>query len=165
MTDRPASPGTALTRAVAFALLWVVLMPSAKAGDLAMGAFATACATWTSLRLLPPALGRLRVAALLLQVPRLLWASIVAGFDVARRALAPRMPLQPGFVDHATALPRGTARTTFATITGLLPGTVPAGERDDALVYHVLDTGQPVADELRAEERQLAGVLEPGRPA
>jgi multicomponent Na+:H+ antiporter subunit E len=161
----PSPRRAVLVRAAAFALLWVVLMPSAKGGDLAMGAFATACATWTSLRLLPPALGRLRLGALLLQVPRLLWASIVAGFDVARRALSPQLPLQPGLVDYPTALPRGTTRTTFATITSLLPGTVPAGEGENALVYHALDVGQPIVDELRAEERHLAGVLEPGRRA
>lgn len=155
----------AAPRAFAFALLWIVLMPSLKPGDLAMGAFAVACATWTSLRLLPPALGRVRVLALLLQVPRLMVASIAAGVDVARRALAPRVALRPGLVDYPVLLPRGCARTTYATITSLLPGTVPAGERDDVLVYHALDTGQAVVDELRAEERRLADALVPGERA
>ncbi len=155
MRARVATPA----RALAFAALWLVLMPSAKAGDLAFGAFATACATWASLRLLPPGTGGVRASGLLRHVPRLFVASIVAGWDVARRALAPTPDVRPGFVDHATSLPRGMARTTFATVTSLLPGTVPAGERDAAIVYHALDVGQPVADELRAEEARLAPAL------
>jgi multicomponent Na+:H+ antiporter subunit E len=154
-----------VTRAFAFALLWLALLPSAKAGDLAMGAFAVACATWTSLRLLPPSLGRVRLGLLLLQVPRLAWGSVVAGLDVARRALSPAMPLATGMVDCPVALPRGVGRTTFATITSLLPGTVPAGERDDTLEYHVLDVGQPVLEDLHEEERRLDSVLRPRTPS
>ena len=67
----------------------------------------------------------------------------------------PRMPLQPGF-RRVPAEPsrRGHARNTFATITSLLPGTVPCGDgRADAIVYHCLDVGQPVVEQLADEER------------
>jgi len=149
----------AVARGIAFGALWLILMSSGKAGDLAMGAFATLCATVISLRLLPPAQGRVRVAALLLQVPRLLRESVVAGVDVARRAFAREVAVRPGFVDFPAAMPRGTARTGFATITSLLPGSVPAGETDTAIVYHVLDTTQPVVAQLREEEHRLARLL------
>jgi multicomponent Na+:H+ antiporter subunit E len=149
-------------RGASFALLWIVLMPSAKPGDLAMGAFAAACATWASLHLLPPARTHVRIGRLLGHVPRLLVASVVAGVDVALRAFSPRPRVQPGFVDHPTAMPRGLARTTFATVTSLLPGTLPAGERDATIVYHALDVAQPVAEELRAEEERLRSALDPG---
>jgi multicomponent Na+:H+ antiporter subunit E len=102
---------------------------------------------------------------LLLQVPRLAWGSVVAGLDVARRALSPAMPLATGMVACPVALPRGVGRTTFATVTSLLPGTVPAGERDDALDYHVLDVGQPVLEDLHDEERRLDSVLRPRTPS
>lgn len=148
-------------RAFAFAILWLVLLPSAKAGDLAMGIVAVAGATFLSLRLLPPAAGRVRIGSLLLQVPRLLRESVVAGFDVARRAFARELPARTGFVTHTTALRPGVARNGFTAITGLLPGTVPAEETHTAIVYHALDTGQPVAAALAAEERRLAPILQP----
>lgn len=150
-------------RAVAFALLWLVLLPSAKMGDLGMGLAAVIAATWSSLRLLPPASGRVRLGALLLQVPRLLRESVVAGFDVARCAFARELPPRAGFVVHATALAPGVARNGFTAITGLLPGTVPAEDTGAAIVYHALDTAQPVAESLAAEERRLAPILQPDR--
>lgn len=155
----PSARAAALARAVAFAALWIVLMPSTKTGDLAMGVFATAAATALSLRLLPPAMGQVRVLALLLQVPRLLLQSVLAGVDVARRALAPTIDLHPGMVDYPVSLPPGVARTSFATITSLLPGTVPAGESATHITYHALDTTQPVVAELQAEEQRLGALL------
>ena len=153
----------AAARALAFGALWMVLLPSGKPGDLAMGLVATAAATWTSVRLLPPAAGRVRLLALAAQVPRLLWASIVAGADVARRAFARELPARTGFVAYRTALPRGAARNGFATVTSLLPGTVPAEDTAAAIVYHALDTAQPVTHALAAEERRLAHVFAPER--
>ena len=85
------------------------------------------------------------------------------GIDVAGRALAPRVRLHPGFVRFPLGLPVGLARNTFTTITSLLPGTVPCGEDDGVLVYHCLDTTQPVVDQLLEEERRLAGAVVPGR--
>ena len=154
---------SALIRGVAFFILWMVLMQSVKVADLAIGAFATACATWVSLRLLAPASGRLRLGNLLMLVPHFLWQSVWAGIDVAGRALAPRERLHPGFVRFPLGLPVGLARNTFTTITSLLPGTVPCGEDDGVLVYHCLDTTQPVVDQLLEEERRLAGAVVPGR--
>jgi multicomponent Na+:H+ antiporter subunit E len=138
-------------------------MPSIKPGDVAMGVFATACATWASLRLLPPAAGSLRFRALLALLPHFLWESVVGGIDVARRAFSPRMPLAPGYVKCPLDFPPGMARNTFATITSLMPGAVPAGEDEDALLYHCLDTTQPVVEQMWEEERLLARALVAGR--
>jgi len=160
----PRAPARAgAVRAVLALALWLVLMPSLKPGDLAMGAFAAGCATWVSLHLLPPAAGTLRFAALLALLPHFLWESVLGGLDVARRAFAPRMPLAPGYVKCPLDLPPGMARNTFATITSLMPGAVPAGEDEDALVYHCLDTSQPVVEQLWEEERLLTRALVAGR--
>jgi multicomponent Na+:H+ antiporter subunit E len=88
-----------------------------------------------------------------------LFHSIVAGADVARRALDPRLPLRPGFVAYPTGLPRGLRRNVFATLTSLLPGTVPTGELEGQLFYHCLDVEQPVLAELAAEEEALVRAL------
>jgi multicomponent Na+:H+ antiporter subunit E len=150
-------------RGAAFFLLWLVLMQSAKAGDLAIGALAAAAATGLSLRLLPPAAGGLRFGPLLLLVPHFAWESLRAGVDVARRTLAPRLRLRPGFVRCPLDFPPGLARNTFATITSLMPGAVPVAQDEGALEYHALDTSQPVVEQLWHEERRFAKALVAGR--
>jgi multicomponent Na+:H+ antiporter subunit E len=163
----PASPEsprlTAVWRGASFFLLWVVLMQSTKAGDLAVGAFAAASATWLSLRLLPPAAGCLNFGRLLLLLPHFAWESLRAGVDVASRALAPSVRLQPGFVSCPLDFPPGLARNTFATITSLMPGAVPVAQDEGALEYHALDTSQPVVEQLWKEERLFARALVAGR--
>jgi multicomponent Na+:H+ antiporter subunit E len=155
--------GIALARFLGFAALWIVLIRSAQPADLAVGALTAAAATWVSLRFLPPDAGRVKFAALAARLPRFLWQSVLAGIDVARRALAPSMPLRTGFLAYRTGLPRGAARNAFATITSLLPGTVPAEDDASGILYHCLDTTQPVAEQLATEEREYAKALEPGR--
>ena len=161
---RPASrTRTAWARGAAYLALWVVLMPSPEPADLAVGALAAAGATWVSVRLLPPESGSLRFGVLLALMPHLLWEAVLAGIDVARRALSPRVALDPGFVNCPLGFPPGLARNTFATITSLLPGTVPVGEGDELLVYHCLDVSQPVVEQLGVEERLFAEALVAGR--
>ena len=154
---------SALLRAAAFFIFWLVLMQSLKPSDIAMGALATVVATRVSLRLLPPAAGCLRFGSLLLLLPHFLWQSVRGGVDVARRALTPRLPLQSGFVSCPLGFGPGLARNTFATITSLLPGTVSCDEEDGLLVYHCLDTGEPLVEQLWEEERRLARALVAGR--
>jgi len=150
---------TALWRGTAFFLLWMLLMQSLKRGDLAVGVLASVGATWVSLRLLPPSSGGLRFGRLLMHLPHFVWESVLAGVDVARRALHPGMPLRPGFVTCPLSFPPGFARNTFATITSLLPGSVSAGEVEGVIVYHCLDTTSPVVEQIWKEERLLARAL------
>jgi len=150
-------------RALLFFGLWLIIDQSAKPANLFFGIVATAGATWTSLHLLPPATGRVRIFALLRLLPRFLWQSLVAGVDVARRAFSPSLPLKPGFVDYPVTLPRGSARNMFELISSLLPGSVPTREDDAVIEYHCLDQAQPVVEQLAAEERAYAEALVPGR--
>jgi multicomponent Na+:H+ antiporter subunit E len=152
-----------LARGVGFFAVWVVLI-GASPSDLAVGVLAAAAATRTSLRLLRPQPGRVRLTALLSLIPHFLWKSVVAGVDVARRALDPRrLRLRPGFVVCRVGFAPGPARNAFAAMTSLLPGTVPCADEDGALVYHCLDVGQPVLEELAEEERRLAQAREAPR--
>jgi len=150
-------------RALLFFALWLVIDQSAKPFDLVFGILATAGATWTSLWLLPPETGRVRLFTLLLLLPRFLWNSLVAGVGVARCAFSPSLPLNPGFVDYPVGLPRGSARNAFELISSLLPGSVPTDETDTAIEYHCLDVKQPVVEQLAAEERAHAPALIAGR--
>ena len=150
-------------RAVLYFAIWIVIDQSAKPANLVVGVLAAASAAWVSLKLLPPQRGRVRIGVLLLLLPRFLWQSLVAGFDVARRAFAPRLQLQPGFVDYRTGLPPGPARNAFELIASLMPGSVPSDESAEAIEFHVLDLRQPVAEQLAAEERVYARALLPGQ--
>ena len=149
----------ALARGVGFFAFWVILIGFSPA-DLVVGLIAAAAATWTSLRLLAPQPGRVRLTALLSLIPHFLWKSVVASVDVARRALDPRLPLRPGFIAYRVGFAPGPACNVFAAITSLMPGTVPCADEDGALVYHCLDVGQPVVEELAEEERRLAQARE-----
>jgi multicomponent Na+:H+ antiporter subunit E len=154
---------TALWRGTAFFLLWMLLLQSTKPADLAVGLLASVGATWTSLRLMPPACGCVHFGRLFALLPHFLWESVLAGIDVARRSLQPRMPLSPGFVTCPLSFPPGFARNTFATITSLLPGSVSAGESEGDLIYHCLDDASPVVEQIWKEERLLVRALVAGR--
>jgi multicomponent Na+:H+ antiporter subunit E len=149
-------------RGLLYFAVWIIVDQSAKPANLVVGLIASAAATWASLKLLPLASGRVRLGALLLLLPRFLWQSVVAGLDVARRAFAPRLDLQPGFVDYRTQLPPGLARNAFELIASLLPGSVPSDETEGTIEFHCLDTRQPVVEQLAAEERAYARALQPG---
>ena len=148
----------ALGRAVLFLAFWL-MSAGYQPADLPVGLLAAAAATWTSLKLLPPTTVELRLPSLLIFSLHFLGQSVTSGIEVARIAFDPRLPLRPGFVTYPVSVPPGLARNTFATITSLLPGSVPADEVDGALVYHCLDITQPVVEQLSAEERTLAKAL------
>ncbi|MCP4620338.1 MAG: Na+/H+ antiporter subunit E [Bradyrhizobium sp.] len=149
---------SAAWRAAWFGCLWLVLS-GAHVADIPAAVAAVVAATWTSLRLLPPKAARRSPRAIVQLVLFFLYHSVVAGADVARRALDPRLPLRPGFVAYPTGLPRGMRRNVFTTLTSLLPGTVPTGEQDGQIFYHCLDIEQPVLAELAAEEAALIRAL------
>jgi multicomponent Na+:H+ antiporter subunit E len=152
-----------ILRVLLYLGVWIVVDQSAKPSHLVVGLLASAAAAWASVRLLPPATGRVRMGALLLLLPRFLWQSLVAGLDVARRAFAPRLDLQPGFIEYRTQLPPGSARSAFELIASLMPGSVPSDEREQIIEFHCLDVRQPVAEQLAAEERAYAKALLPGQ--
>ncbi|MFO1306482.1 MAG: Na+/H+ antiporter subunit E [Burkholderiales bacterium] len=146
-------------RFVALFALWLVLLPSFKVGDLVIGVATAFFAAWVSVRLAPRGSVPMRPLALLAYAPHFLLYSVRAAIDVARRAFARDMRLRPGYVDYRTEFKPGFARNSFATITSLMPGSVPCGDRKDAIEYHVLDDGQPAAAQLRDEEVALRDAL------
>ena len=117
-------------------------------------------ATWTSLQLLPPRSFHPRLGSLIVLAFRFVWQSVIAGIDVARRALEPRLPLRPGFVTYPIRMLPSPIRSTLLSIASLLPGTLPTGlDETGALVVHCLDTEQPVVAQMAAEETRLIHAL------
>lgn len=82
--------------------------------------------------------------------------SVRGGWDVARRVIDPRLPLEPGFHRHRVALPEGPARVFFENAVTLLPGTLSAELEGDAVIIHCLDLTQPVAKDLLDLEERIA---------
>jgi len=148
----PGTVASAISRAAGFFGFWLVLT-GADAGDLAAGLVAAVAATWASLRLMPAQQWSLRPIKLAGYVLHFLRQSIVAGIDVASRALDPRLRLRPGFVVYQAQLPPGTTREAFCAIMSLMPGTLPCGPAEsNGLTIHCLDVTQPVAEQLAVEE-------------
>ncbi|WP_157268185.1 Na+/H+ antiporter subunit E [Azohydromonas aeria] len=81
--------------------------------------------------------------------------SVRGGMDVAVRALHPRRPLAPAFVEHPLRLPAGQPRTLLVGLIGLLPGSmsVEVDEARQVLLVHVLAVDGP--DPVAPLERQL----------
>lgn len=127
--------------------------PAAWAADVVLGLLASLAATRVSLRLLPPAPGRIRLETLARLAARFLGQSILAGVDVALRAFDPRLPLNPGYLAYPLRIRADTDRALFGAYTSLMPGTLPVGsDTKGALVYHCLDLEKPIAAGLAEDE-------------
>lgn len=121
--------------------------------DWAVGGVTSIGAALLSLRLLPTSSQAPRPWPLLRFGLRFLTQSLIAGVDVARRALDPRLPLDPGLLCQPTGLPRGTARALFGAAASQVPGTLAvAVDDDDGLLFHCLDRGRDVAAGLATDE-------------
>lgn len=72
----------------------------------------------------------------------LAWTFVVeaarGGWDVAWRALSPRLPLDPRFVRHTTPLAPGLQRRMFACLNTLMPGSLCVDANSEDLLMHVL---------------------------
>jgi multicomponent Na+:H+ antiporter subunit E len=157
--DRSGGGAAAIARALAFLLLWLVLA-GFHPGDLPAIVLAVGAATWVSLHLLPPGTRRVSLLGIVWIALRFPYQSVVAGVDVAVRALALQVKLRPGFVTVPLRLPQGTARDGFLALSSLMPGTLPLGaEADGRLLVHCLDTDQNVAAQMSTEEALFARAI------
>ena len=143
-------------RLVIFGGIWLILTGADPEG-LAFGAFAVPVAAWLSLRLLP-ARQPIRVWRLVLHLPSFVAGSVLGGLDVARRALAAHMPLDPGWVEAPARLSDG-GRVLMGAELSLMPGTLAAGMHGDRLLVHLLDTGAGSDRAIPREEAAIAAIL------
>jgi multicomponent Na+:H+ antiporter subunit E len=150
----------AIARGIGLLVVWI-LIAGAITSNLPAGIIVASIATWVSLILLPPGAHRLAFVPLMRLGLRLVFQSVAAGFDAARRALDPRLPLNPGFIRYRCGLRSGSSRTAFCTCMSMVPGTLPVRQApDDALVIHCLDTAQPVAAGLARDEALLRRIVD-----
>lgn len=90
---------------------------------------------------------RLRCGALRLQVLPVFLGFFLrelfsGGWDVARRALLPRLPIAPGWQTFTLATCDPRARLLLSAMVGLLPGTLSSHHDGRVLHVHALDQHQ-----------------------
>jgi multicomponent Na+:H+ antiporter subunit E len=158
---RPRTIRVAVRRTLLAVALWWVLVEGDH-GGVAVAMMVVLAAAATSIILLPAGrTPRISLVGLARFVPFFLIQSARGGLDVARRALDPRLPLQPGYLEHETSLPEGLPRFVFTGAVSLFPGTLavaPGKEvrHADRLRVHVLDRRLPLAETLANLEMHVS---------
>lgn len=153
----------ALLRGSGFFALWLALDGGTAPADIAVGLLAAGLAARASLALSPPMPRRIAPLAMLRLGYSVLSASLAAGLDIARRALDPRLPIRPGEVAVALALPPWPARDSFRLLASLQPGSLPvAMDPAGRLLVHVLDTHLQVERETRVTAALFAAASTQG---
>jgi len=80
-----------------------------------------------------------RILYAMAYIPYMIWAIVAANFDVARRVVDPKLPINPGIVRVRTKLKTAIGRTALANSITLTPGTLTVDVHDDELWIHWVD--------------------------
>jgi multicomponent Na+:H+ antiporter subunit E len=162
MSSLRSRAGALAPRLLLFSLLWLALS-GGTAGSWLVGVPSILAATAASMAL------RARHPGIRRRIPKagaiarfagfFLWQSLRGGLDVAWRAIHPRLPIAPGFVDCRLHVPAGLARVFVVDVISLLPGTLSVSLEDDRLRLHVIDTGVDAGRSLRRIERHAVALF------
>lgn len=140
---------------VLFAVLWLLL--SGGSGWL-LGSLsvlgAAGLTVWLGLKPI-----RIRLKFLPVFVFFFAKALISGGWDVAKRAFQPTMPLSPAWLEYPLTAQSPRVRLVFSAMVGLLPGTFSSGYEGDVMTVHVLDQRHPWEDTARLLELHLMRLL------
>jgi multicomponent Na+:H+ antiporter subunit E len=128
-----------LLRAAALAVLWWVLAEGDARGWY-VGAVAVPVTAALSLRFASPRRRSLRLSGVARFIVFFVRASVLGGVDVAHRALARRMPIDPGYA-VVKIDPERRGQLLLVGVVCLLPGTVSARSTAHQLTLHALDRG------------------------
>ncbi|HVL36898.1 MAG TPA: Na+/H+ antiporter subunit E [Burkholderiales bacterium] len=143
-------------RALLAAALWWVI---AEGEGWLFGVPLIAAAAAASVALQGARVWRLRPVAALRMALWFLGRSLVAGVDIALRALRPRLPIAPGTITVTTRLTDPAARVLFADALSLVPGTLSTSLSGAELRLHLIDRAMPVERDLRALEAHIAALF------
>lgn len=135
-------------------VLWWVLSGGQGWG---FGLCAILITTWLGLALPGPEPVRYHLLGAAWFVGYFLIQSVLGGFDVARRAFSPKLPLSPCWKDYPLRLRGAPARTLYINAISLLPGTLSAELKADAVVVHALNP--EALDELPTLEARVGGLF------
>lgn len=160
--DRTPPPPTVarrfLARLALMALIWLGFN-GADWSSWIVGGPVVMAAAWISVRLLPAIPWHWSVCGAIAFAGFFLRESLRGGWDVACRALSPRLPLAPAILCVPFHLPPGAARLFFCAAISLLPGTAVVAIAKDTLCIHALDGSPRVTEELRELEDRVAALF------
>ncbi len=147
-----------LARGVLLLLLWWLLVEGRIDG--LWFAAPVILAAFLARRALPIPLARTRMHPIkaLLFLPWFVRSSVAAGWDVAWRALSPKLPIRPFFVTYPLRVRSTSARAFLSQAISLMPGTLTCWASDEFLVVHALCGSEEkvAADTADLEERVAA---------
>ena len=146
-----------LLRSGTLALTWMILTEG-NTSSLGFGIPIVVIAGLASIPLAPPRATGFRVVGVPSYAMYFLTKSIAGGFDVARRALSPAMPIDPDFIEYPLHLTGTAPRVVFLNTISLLPGTLSARLVGDSLQVHALDVTTSVQADLH-ELEAIVGAL------
>jgi multicomponent Na+:H+ antiporter subunit E len=149
---KSARPQDVLARLLIFSLFWGILIGADWQGWL-FGIPVILTASLLSLALAPRLCLAFRPLSLLRFLGHFVRYAISGGWDVSLRALNPKLPICPGLVYYRFQMPPGGWRVFLVNVTSLLPGTLSSELQDEGYIIHVLDSSQPVLEQIaRLEE-------------
>lgn len=88
----------------------------------------------------------------------------IGGWDVARRALDPRLPIAPQWVEYRMVSEEPRVQLLLSAMVGLLPGTLAADFQGQTLHMHALDHRQDWHATVARLERKLERLLKKSAP-
>ena len=81
--------------------------------------------------------------------------SFLAGVDVVKRAVQPKIPLDPGLMEYQVRLTSEFAVILFLNTISLFPGTFSLRLSHGHILVHVLDQSEPAFEKLRRLEGKI----------
>jgi len=136
-------------------LIWWVLSASNEAWwfGIPLALVAASASLW----LTPAAHYRMRLRHFPAFSGFFLWQSLLAGWDVSRRTLSPRLPLHPAILQLTLQLPPGAPTWWLMLTISLLPGTLSVRlHGQQILEVHCLDDHLDVVGSVRQTEAHIA---------
>ena len=156
--SRKRTVGEVLMWAAMLALIWAALNPGDHKSWL-VGLPVVIMATVAALRLHSPVPRQFSLTGALHFAAFYIHQSFRGGWDVARRALSPALPLNPGVLTYRMRLRDEPAQVLLVNVISLLPGTVSAGLENGTVTLHALDASSAIIEETRMLEDRIAAMF------
>ncbi len=139
-------------------IIWVGLTMSFSTQELTTGFFVSFIIAMLYVKYYPTNHNfKFRPIAYIIYLFTFLKALVLANWDVARRVIDPKLPINPGIVAIKTDLKEDYKKLMLANSITLTPGTITMDVRDDTLFIHWIDV---TATSIEETSEVIAGDFE-----
>jgi multicomponent Na+:H+ antiporter subunit E len=145
-------------RAAIYVILWWILTDGNPTSWL-MGGLSVGFAVFVGTLLFDQTAWSWSFKGLIRFVPFFLVGSVRAGMDVMRRAIHPKLPINPALIHYRLRLPVKPARIFMACTLTLMPGTLSAGLSETHVTVHLLDANLFSQGQLEKVELRVADLF------